>query len=341
MAKLFSDFQLKDLHLKNRIVMAPMCMFCADNDGNPNDWHYTHYMTRAVGGTALILLEATAVESRGRITDRDLGIWKDEHIAELKRIVDGCHNNGAKVGIQLAHAGRKSEVIAEPCIAPSAIAFSDDYRTPAELTIEEIAKIVQAFGQGARRAHEAGFDVIELHGAHGYLINQFLSPLTNHRTDEYGGSLINRARFLKEILQAVGAVWPKEKPIIVRVSAEEFHDNGNHTMDLAHILNILKDTGIDLVNVSTGGVINVGTNTYPGYQVRCAEIIRRETGLPVMAGGLISSADMAEEIIQNERADLIFLGRELLRNPYWPLQAAKELHVDLEWPVQYQRAKRS
>mgnify|MGYP000935258319 CR=1 FL=1 len=339
MAKLFSEFKLKDMTLKNRIVMAPMCMYTADNDGNPNDWHYTHYTSRAVGGTGLIIVEATGVESRGRITDGDIGIWNDGHVEGLKRIVDGCHSNGSKIAIQLGHAGRKSEVLSEPCIAPSAIAFSDDYRTPVEMTKDDIDKVVQAFKEGARRANEAGFDAIEVHGAHGYLINQFLSPLTNHRTDEYGGDEVGRVLFLKEILQAIQTVWPKEKPLILRVSAEEFSEDGNHASDLASIINSLKDEGIDLVNVSTGGVINAGTNTYPGYQVKAAEIIRDQTNLPVIAGGLITSPLMAEEIVQNERADLIFLGRELLRNPYWPLEAAKELREDIEWPKQYVRGK--
>ncbi len=339
MAKLFSEFKLKDMTLKNRIVMAPMCMYTADNDGNPNHWHYTHYTSRAVGGTGLIILEATGVESRGRITDKDIGIWKDDHVEALKRIVDGCHSNGAKVGIQLGHAGRKSEVLSEDSIAPSAIAFSEYYRTPIEMTKDDIDIVVMAFKEGARRANQAGFDTIEIHGAHGYLINQFLSPLTNQRTDKYGGDEAGRALFLKEILQAVQAVWPKEKPIILRVSAEEFSEDGNHASDLASIINGLKDDGIDLVNVSTGGLINAGTNTYPGYQVKSAEIIREQTKLAVIAGGLITSPLMAEEILQNERADFVFLGRELLRNPYWPLQAAKELGEDIQWPVQYERGK--
>ncbi len=339
MAKLFSEFKVKDMVLKNRIVMAPMCMYSADTEGKANDWHYTHYATRAVGGTGLIITEATAVERRGRISDWDLGIWKDEHIEGLKRIVDGCHNNGAKAGIQLAHAGRKSQATADHPIAPSAISYGKDYRTPHEMSREDIEKVVDAFKDGARRAHDAGFDTIELHAAHGYLINEFLSQLTNNRRDEYGGSVENRARFLKDILQAVTSVWPQEKPIIVRISAEEYKEEGNHPNDLVNILNFVKDEGIDLVNVSTGGVVNVSPKAFPGYQIRHAEIICQQTGLPVVAGGLISSPLMAEEVLRNERADLVFLGRELLRNPYWPLQAAKELRYDLEWPEQYLRAK--
>ncbi|MGI6536881.1 MAG: NADPH dehydrogenase NamA [Caldicoprobacterales bacterium] len=339
MANLFSEFRVKNMALKNRIVMAPMCMYTADTDGKAKDWHYTHYTSRAAGGTGLIILEATAVEKRGRISDWDLGIWSGEHIEGLRRLVDGCHSNGAKIGVQLAHAGRKSQAAADYPIAPSPIPYDHNYRTPKEMNKADIEAAVESFRAGAERANEAGFDTIEIHAAHGYLINEFLSPLTNHRTDEYGGSMENRARFLKDILQAVASVWPEEKPVIVRVSAEEFVEGGNRPEDLANILNLIKGEGIDLVNVSTGGVVNVSPEGYPGYQIRHAEIIRQNTGLPVIAGGLITSPLMAEEIIRNERADLIFLGRELLRNPYWPLQAARELQHDIEWPKQYRRAK--
>lgn len=339
MSKLFTSYQLKDLEIKNRIVMAPMCMFCADQDGNPGDWHFTHYTTRAAGGVGLIIMEATGVESRGRITDKDLGLWKDEQIEGLSRIVKACRQHGARVGLQLGHAGRKSEVLTEPSIAPSPIAFSDSYRVPAEMTKEDIKTVIKAFKEAAKRADLAGFDTIEIHAAHGYLISEFLSPLTNHRTDEYGGTMVKRLRFLKEILREIKSVWPEHKPIIVRVSAEDYAEDGNHDRIVADMLNLVKEEGIDLVNVSSGGVIDAAPKVYPGYQVKFAETIRRITGLPVIAGGLISSASMAEEMISNERADFIFLGRELLRNPYWPLFAAKELREDLEWPVQYKRAR--
>ncbi|MDF2540678.1 MAG: NADH:flavin oxidoreductase/NADH oxidase [Herbinix sp.] len=340
MSKLFTEFQIKNLQVKNRIVMAPMCMYSADLEGYANDFHMIHYATRAVGGVGLIILEATGVENRGRITDHDLGIWKEEHIEGLKKVVEACKSYGAKVGIQLAHAGRKSEVIAEPSIAPSAIPFSDSYRVPMEMTKEDIASVITAFKEAARRADQAGFDVIELHGAHGYLISEFLSPLTNQRTDEYGGSPENRIRFLKEILREVGQVWPKEKPLLVRVSAKDYGDGGNHELIMAEMLQSLKIEGIDLVDVSSGGVIPTqNMKIYPGYQVKCAETVRSFTALPVIAGGLITSPLMAEEILQNDRADFVFLGRELLRNPYWPLQAAKELREEIPWPVQYVRGK--
>ncbi len=339
MAKLYEGYQIKDLRLNNRIVMAPMCMYSADKEGNAGDWHLIHYTTRAIGGAGLIIMEATGVENRGRITDRDLGLWKDEHVEGLRKIVTACKKYGTKIGIQLAHAGRKSEVLAEPSIAPSPIPFSGDYRVPVEATKEDIRRVVTAFKEAAGRAEEAGFDMIEIHGAHGYLISEFLSPLTNQRTDEYGGSIENRSRFLREILQAVRTVWPVNKPIALRVSAEDYMEGGNHAADMAAILADLKEEGIDLVDVSSGGVVNVAPKAYPGYQVPLAETIGRETGIPVISGGLITSPQMAEEILRNSRADLIFLGRELLRNPYWPLRSAGEVHEELVWPKQYERSK--
>lgn len=339
MARLFSPFSFKNVELKNRIVMAPMCMYSADNDGNAADFHYIHYTSRAIGGVGLIILEATGVEGRGRISDKDLGIWKDEHVEGLKRITEGCKRYGAKVGIQLAHAGRKSTVSSENCIAPSPIAFSDEYRVPVEMTKDDIKKVINSFRTAATRANQAGFDFIELHAAHGYLINEFLSPLTNNRTDEYGGNLKNRVKFLKEILKEISMVWPKKKPIIVRVSASDYLEGGNTIDSIVDILKEIKEAGIDFVDVSSGGVVNVNPEAFPGYQVKFAEMIKREVKIPVIAGGLITSPLMAEEIIGNERADLIFLGRELLRNPYWPLQASSILEESIKWPKQYERAE--
>jgi len=339
MSKLMSSYQIKNMELKNRIMMAPMCMFCAGEDGLATEWHLIHYATRAVGQVGLIMMEATGVESRGRISSRDLGLWRDEQIEGLGKIVKACHENGAKVGVQLAHAGRKSEVLTEPSIAPSPIRFSDTYRTPMEMTTKEIEEVKHAFRDAAGRADQAGYDVIELHAAHGYLISEFLSPLTNQRTDEYGGSLENRALFLREVLREVKTVWPASKPIIVRVSAEDYEEGGNHPEDLAQIMKLLKGEGIDLVNVSSGGVVNVSPKAYPGYQVKFAEVIKEVASIPVIAGGLIGSSQLAEEILHNDRADLIFVGRELLRNPYWTLQAAHELRDELLWPAQYERSR--
>ena len=340
MAKLFESIKIRGVEFKNRIVMPPMCMYSSDDSGYANDWHFIHYGTRAIGGTGLIIVEATGVERRGRITDRDLGIWDDSHIVGLSNIATLCQKYGSKVGIQLGHAGRKCEVDSEDIIAPSPIAYNEKYKVPRKMSKEDIDKVVKAFKEGAKRADEAGFDLIEIHAAHGYLINQFLSPLSNKRDDEYGGSVENRARILKDILREIRKVWPENKPVIVRVSAEDYVEDGNHPEDLAEILNLVKDEGVDLVNVSSGAVVPARIKMYPGYQVRFAEVIKRETKLPVIAGGLISEAEMAEEIVSNNRADMVFMGRELLRNPYWPLNAAKKLGYDIDWPVQYERAKK-
>lgn len=338
MAGLFSSIQVKDMVIANRIVMPPMCMYSAGQDGKVNQWHLLHYPTRAVGGVGLIIVEATAVEARGRISSKDLGVWSDEQIEGLKRLVDRIHANGSRAVLQLAHAGRKCMIKEERIIAPSAMAFNEEYQTPEAMTHEEIKEVIGAFHCGARRALEAGFDGIEIHAAHGYLINQFLSPLTNLRSDSYGGNLKKRTKMLREILAAVKEAWDPDKPIFLRVSAEEYHENGNHPDEMAAILELVKD-GVDLVHVSSGGVIPANVPVYPGYQIAFAEQIKTSIGLPVIAGGLIVKPQMAEEIVRNNRADLVFLGRELLRNPYWPLQAAKELGIDVPWPEQYERSK--
>jgi len=339
MAKLFSKFNLKNLEFKNRIVMAPMCMYTAEDDGIAKEWHKIHYATRAMGGVGLIIQEATGVESRGRISDKDLGIWDDSHIENLKMIVKTCKSYGAIMGIQLGHAGRKCEINDLEIIAPSAIQFSEEYKVPKEMTKDDIKEVVEAFKTAARRCVDIGYDIIEIHGAHGYLINQFLSPLSNKRTDEYGGNLENRTRFLKEIVKAVREVWAKEKALILRVSAEDYVEEGNHPEDLANIINLVKDEGIDIIDVSSGAVVPARIKPYPGYQIKFAEIIKEKTGLPVIAGGLITSPQMAEEILQNDRADMIFLGRILLRKPYWALEADHELDNEMVWPGQYTRGK--
>lgn len=340
MAKLFTEGRLKDLTLKNRIVMAPMCMYSSDDKGYVKEFHKMHYGGRALGGTGLIILEATAVEKRGRISAEDLGIWSDEQIQPLKELVDFIHECGAKAGIQLGHAGRKCSITSETIISSSDIAFSEDYQEPDKMTKKMIDEVINAFGEGARRAEEAGFDTIEIHGAHGYLINQFLSPLSNQREDEYGGSLKNRTRFLKEILEEVHRHWPWNKPVILRISAEDYIEEGNHPKDLARMINLVKEIGLDLINVSSGGAVLAKINPYPGYQLHFAEEIRNLTKLPVMAGGLITRGEMAEEALQNHRADYIYLGRELLRNPHWPQDTAKILRDEIIPPKQYERAYR-
>lgn len=340
MGKLFSEFKVKDLSLKNRMVMAPMCIYQATNEGFLSNFHTVHYCSRAIGGVGLIILEATSVEARGRITEHDIGIWSDKHVEGLKELVNNIKSYGAKVGVQLAHAGRKCGVKGEKIISCSNISFSEKYEVPQEMSKENILEVIEAFKQAARRANAAGFDMIEIHAAHGYLINQFLSPLTNKRSDEYGKDLEGRMRFLQEILEAVKTVWPNNKPIFVRVSAEEFFEGGNTVDDIIKILNSLKDY-IDVIDVSTGGVVNnAQINVYPGYQIKYAEKIKQETNLSTIAGGLVTSPEFAEEIVANNRSDLVYFGREFLRNPYFPLHAARTLNVDIEWPDPYKRGKK-
>lgn len=333
--KLFSPYTIKNVTLKNRIVMSPMCMYSSANeDGKITDWHRVHYATRAVGGVGLIIVEATAVLPEGRISYRDLGIWSDEHVQGLKEITNLVHQNGAKAAIQLAHAGRKAE-LNEDIFAPSPLAFPG-MKTPLEADANYIKGVIGAFKEAARRAKEAGFDIIELHGAHGYLINQFLSPLANKRGDEYGGSPENRYRLLGEIIDAVKAEF--DGPIFVRVSANEYDPNGNSLEQYIEYAKNMKAQGVDLVDCSSGAVVPAEINIFPGYQVNLADQIRSQAGIATGAVGLITEVDQAEEILGNERADLILLGRELLRNPYWALNAAKKLGAEIDRPKQYGRA---
>ncbi|WP_339196772.1 NADPH dehydrogenase NamA [Aeribacillus sp. FSL k6-2211] len=335
---LFSPFTIKDVTLKNRIVMSPMCMYSAANKkGFLEDFHFTHYISRAVGQVGLIILEATAVTPEGRISELDLGIWEDDHIIKLAELVQQIKSYGAKTGIQLAHAGRKSNVSGD-IFAPSSIPFDQNSRTPKELTKEQIKETVEKFQLGAKRAKDAGFDIIEIHAAHGYLINEFLSPLSNKRNDEYGGSLENRYRFLKEVIQAVRKVW--EGPLFVRVSASDYVEGGSTINDYVQIAKWLKEDGVDLIDVSSGGLVPANIDVYPGYQVPFSEKIRQEANIKTGAVGLITSPLQAEEILKNNRADLIFVARELLRNPYWPYHAANELNAKIESPTQYERGWR-
>lgn len=333
--KLFSPLTIKGITFKNRIVMAPMCMYSSHNeDGMVENWHRTHYTSRAVGQVGLIILEATAVTPQGRISPQDLGIWNDDHIAGLKELTGLMKEHGASVGIQLAHAGRKATVEGE-ILAPSAIAFNEKMKTPKEMTKKEVSETVEAFKKGAERAKKAGFEVIEIHAAHGYLINEFLSPLSNKRSDEYGGSAENRYRFLREVIEAVKTVW--DGPLFVRVSAHDYHDEGLTAEDYAEMGKWMKEQGVDLIDVSSGAVVPARINSYPGYQVKFSETIKEGANIQTGAVGLITSGLQAEEILQNGRADLIFIARELLRDPYWPRTAAKELGAAIEPPKQYER----
>lgn len=334
--KLFKEIKIKDMKLKNRIVMPPMCMYSAV-DGFANDFHVIHYATRAVGQIGLITVEATAVLPNGGITKDDLGIWSDDHIKSLNWIVNRVHHFGSKIGIQLSHAGRKARD-ANPKIAPSSIPYGD-LPSPIEMSIAQIKEVVEAFKAGARRANQAGFDYLEIHAAHGYLINEFLSPLSNKRSDSYGGSLEGRIRLLNEIIIAIRNEWPIEKPLGIRISASEYHQDGLKPKDLVEILNQITPGVVDIINVSSGGIIDLKPDSYPGYQLGFAKKIKAETPFFVMGGGLINDARMASDALEDNEADLIYFGRLALRDPYFPLKFAQRLGVEIEWPRQYVRAK--
>ena len=336
---LLNPFPLQHISLRNRLVMPPMCMYSAV-DGMAADFHVVHYGTRAMGGAGLIILEATGVLPNGRISDRCLGLWKDEQITPLRRVVDACHRGGAKVAVQLAHAGRKCVATSvSNVVAPSRLRFSDDpeYRDPEEVTPLEIETIAEAFGRAAARAALAGVDALEVHAAHGYLIHQFLSPLSNQRRDAYGGSLAKRVRFLAEVLQAVRREWPTPNPLLLRVSATDYVEGGIEIPDMAAIVNQVR-AEIDLLHVSSGGLLPILPAQSPGYQVPYAEALRAACNLPVIAVGQITTAEQADEILQSQKADLIAMGRELLRNPYLLLAAARRQHASMTYPRQYERA---
>lgn len=353
MSKLFSELQIGNLVLKNRIIMSPMCQYSA-HDGFATDWHLIHYGSRAVGGVAAVIQEATAVSPEGRISYGDLGIWKDEQMPKLNEIVKAVSDNGSIPGIQLAHAGRKASCdlgwnhggqLKEgenswQTVAPSPIPFYPDDTPPMELSKEQIEQTIQDFILATRRSILAGYKIIEIHAAHGYLIHQFLSPLTNLRKDEYGGTFENRVRLLLRIVDAIQSLLDNEHSLWVRISATDWADNGWNPEESVQLAFLLKDKGVDVIDVSTGGnlphvKIPVGKN----YQVPFATEIKKRTGIITGAVGLITEANQAEEILQNDEADLISIGRELLRDPYFPLHAARLLDENIQWPLQYERAK--
>ncbi|WP_170007572.1 NADPH dehydrogenase NamA [Bacillus fonticola] len=333
--KLFSPYTVKGVTLKNRIVMSPMCMYSSHNkDGMVEDWHMTHYVSRAVGQVGLVMVEATSVAPEGRISPQDLGIWSDEHVPRFRELVKQIKAHGAKAAIQIAHAGRKA-VVDEEIFAPTAIAFNDKMKKPTEMTTEKIQKTIAEFRDGVRRAKEAGFDIIELHGAHGYLINEFLSPISNKRTDEYGGDKRARYRFLEETIEAVKEVW--DGPLFVRISANDYLPEGMTPEAYVEVCGWMKEQGVDLIDVSSGAIAPARIHAYPGYQVGYSETIKHGVGIDTGAVGLITTGNQAEEILQNDRADLIFLARALLDDPYWAKTAAKQLGVEITPPVQYER----
>ncbi len=350
MSKLFSPLNIREIRFKNRIFVSPMCQYSSE-EGMPTDWHLVHLGARAVGGAGLIIMEATAVSPEGRISPRDSGIWSDAHARAFRQITHFIQSQGAVAGIQLAHAGRKAATqppwegrgpIENPwqTLAPSAIPFDSNYPAPKEMSLADIDALVAQFEAAARRSLEAGFQVAEIHAAHGYLLHEFLSPLSNRRKDEYGGSFENRARLLLRVARAVRAAWPGHLPLFVRISATDWAEGGWDLAQSIRLAGLLKESGIDLIDCSSGGVIpGVKTPAGPGYQTAFAAEIRREAGIMTGAVGLITAAEQAEHIIRSGQADAVLLARELLRNPYWPLQAAKELGAETAWPVQYLRAK--
>ena len=348
MAKIDDPITIKSITFRNRIGMSPMCQYSAI-DGFVNNWHYMHYGTRAIGGVGLIIVEASAVSPEGRITPSDVGIWKDEHISELKKLVENIHSNGSIAGIQIAHAGRKASHAAPwngskqlisseggwGTIAPSPIPFDPSEKSPNEMTYSDIKAIVNQFRDGAKRALEAGFKVLEIHAAHGYLIHEFLSPLSNIRTDKYGGNFENRVRILLEVVNAVKEVWSSNLPLFVRLSATDWVENGWDLNESVKLSSLLKQKGVDVVDCSSGGnIISAQIPVEKGYQIHFAEAIR-ETGIMTAAVGMITSAEQISNILENEKADMVLLGRELLRNPYFVLKAIKNQN----WPIQYLRAK--
>jgi 2,4-dienoyl-CoA reductase-like NADH-dependent reductase (Old Yellow Enzyme family) len=350
--KLFSPLRIRETELKNRIVVSPMCEYSA-KDGHPQTWHLVHLGSRAIGGAGLVFTEASAVEERARISSADAGIYKDAHVASWRPIAEFIRSHGGVPGMQLAHAGRKASTAPpwtggkpvsvqdggwEP-VGPSALAFDTGYTVPHELSKGEIEEIVAAFRKSAERALEAGFEVIEIHAAHGYLLHQFLSPLSNARTDEYGGKFENRIRLTMRVARTVRAAWPRRLPLFVRVSATDWKEGGWDLAQTIELARQLKPQGVDLMDVSSGGAVpGVKIPLGPGYQTGFAEAIRKETGIATGAVGMISEPAQAETILATEQADLVFLARELLRDPYWPRRAAKVLDVKIKAPVQYERA---
>ena len=353
MSKLFSPLTIKSLTFKNRIVISPMCQYSSE-DGFANDWHFVHLGSRATGGAALIIQEATAVSPEGRISPGDAGLYKDEHIEKWKLITDFIRKQGVIPGIQLAHAGRKASCAVPwqggkqikikeggwQTLAPSSIPFYEQDDAPRAMDQQDIDKAVTDFKTAASRVIRAGYQLIEIHAAHGYLINEFLSPLSNHRSDQYGGSFENRIRFLIEIIDGIQSVWPHELPLFVRISSTDWAEGGWDEKDSVQLAKMLKDKKVDLIDCSSGGLVShVRIPTGPGYQVPFAATLKKETGILTGAVGLITEVQQAEDILAKGEADLIMIARASLRDPYFPLHAAKVLGEDIKWPVQYERAK--
>ncbi|MCC8358890.1 NADH:flavin oxidoreductase/NADH oxidase [Salinimicrobium sediminilitoris] len=351
--RLFEPLKIKSIQIKNRIGVSPMCMY-SSKDGFANNWHLVHLGTRATGGAGLVISEAAAVSPEARITPDDLGIWKDAHVEKLKEIIAFLEGQGSVPGIQLAHAGRKASTTNpwkggkflfeeeggwQP-VAPSAIPFYEENPAPKELDSAGIEKVIFDFREASKRALSAGFKVVEIHAAHGYLLHEFLSPLSNHRKDEYGGSFENRSRLLLEVTRAVREVWPENLPLFVRISATDWAAGGWNDKESVELAKLLKVEGVDLIDCSSGGLVpNVSIPVQKKYQVPFSEKLKSEADILTAAVGLITTPREAEEVLEKEQADIILLGREMLRNPYFPLEAAAELDAAVDWPNQYLRAK--
>lgn len=354
MPHLFSALTLRSVTLRNRLMISPMCMYSAKDDGLANDWHLAHLGARAAGGAGLVCVEATAVEPRGRISPADLGLWGDQHVEPLARIASFVASQGAVPAIQLAHAGRKASTAApwegggplspaqggwEP-VAPSALPFALGSPTPHALAAEELPGLVDAFAQAARRALAAGFQAVEIHAAHGYLLHQFLSPLSNQRSDPFGGDFASRTRLALQVVEAVRSVWPERLPLMVRLSTTDWASGGWDVEQSVELARLLKARGVDLVDCSSGGLVpHAQVPVGPGYQVPAGERLRLEAAIPVVAVGLITDAKQADALVREEKADVVAIARQSLRDPNFPLHAARELGVDVAWPLQYQRAK--
>lgn len=353
MARLFSPIQIRDLKIKNRIFVSPMCQY-SSHDGLANNWHLVHLGSRATGGAGLVMTEATSISPEGRISPNDLGLWSEEHAQALKPITEFIHSQGAISAVQLAHAGRKAGTAlpwkgGQPLsddeggwsvLGPSALAYNDKSRVPKEMDEKDIQKVISDFEKAAEFSKTAGFQVIEIHMAHGYLLHEFLSPLSNQRKDQYGGALENRMRLPLEIARRLRALWPAELPVLVRISASDWVEGGWDLQQSVILCSELKKIGIDLIDVSSGGLSpNQKIENRPNYQVPFSNEIRKKTGVLTGAVGLITEAQQAEDILSQGQADVVLLARELLRDPYWPLHAAHQLGAEIPWPSQYLRAK--
>lgn len=356
MAHLFEPLRLREVELPHRIVVSPMCQYsCVGNDGMATEWHLVHLGTRAVGRAAAVIAEATAVTPDGRISPVDLGLWSDAHVEPLRRAFSFVEQQGSVPGIQLAHAGRKASTSEpwkggrplspreggwSPIMGPSALPFDDGYQVPHALSAAEIVSVIEAFAAAARRAEAAGARLIELHAAHGYLLHSFLSPLSNHRTDQYGGSFANRARIVCDAVAAVRQAWPQKYPLLVRISATDWVEGGWSVQDSVLLAKTLKPLGVDLFDCSSGGNVHgVRIPVGPGYQAAFAEQVRREAGVLTAAVGMITEPAQADHIVRSGQADLVVVARKFLRDPYWPLTAARALGQEIKWPPQYERAK--